>query len=208
MDLQKYVKTVADSEIGDWTPILRPTYRNRFIPRKNAKEEVIGLAADQHPLHLTFLRDIRITVAYGMVDNANYQIPSPNAFASENARTHLLDCFWEGRLAFRETLVNVGRGRGCGSSSRRRLRRRLFIAHFRRGVENHDFLTVSGSRIEGILDHLDRFILLLAMQRFRCFDGNVTIRVGRIDSPASALQRMNLEKGLNRHFLHVPKFKN
>ena len=111
MDLQNYVKTIADSEIGDWTPILRPTYRNRFIPRKNAKEEVIGLAADQHPLHLTFLRDIRITLAYGMVDNANYQIPSPNAFASENARTHLLDCFWEGRLAFRETLVNVGRNR-------------------------------------------------------------------------------------------------
>ena len=111
MDLRAFIRAVADSEVTDWTPILRPTFRHRFEPRINAKGEEIGLSADQHDLHLTFLKDIRITMAYGMVENANYQVPSPNRFASENARTHLLDCFWEGRLAFRETIINVGRNR-------------------------------------------------------------------------------------------------
>lgn len=111
MDLRAFVKTVADSDVVDWAPILRPTLRHRFISRNNAKGEEIGLAADQHSLHLTFLKDIRITMAYGMVENAHYQVPSPNRFASENARTLLLDCFWEGRLAFRETIINIGRNR-------------------------------------------------------------------------------------------------
>lgn len=111
MELREMVKQAGDSAPGDWMPILRPTYRHRFVTRKNAKGEEIGLAADQHRLHLTFKKDIRITLGFGLVETANYHVPEPNPYAGENARTHLLDLFWEGRLAFRDIVVNVGRNR-------------------------------------------------------------------------------------------------
>lgn len=111
MDIRELVRTIASTEASDWTPILRPTYRHRFSPRVNAKGEQVGLSAEQHKIHLTCIQNIRITLAYGLVDNANYVIPEPNPFAAENARTHLLDCFWQGRLIFRETVINIDRNR-------------------------------------------------------------------------------------------------
>ena len=111
MNLQDLVKKISGSDIADWSPILRPTFRHRFVTRTNPEGETTGVAADQHKLHLTYKKDIRITVGFGMVQVANYHIPAPNPYAEENARTHLLDCYWEGRLAFRDIVVNVGRNR-------------------------------------------------------------------------------------------------
>lgn len=111
MDLLRYINIVAESEVADWVPILQPTYRNRFLPRRNAAGVEIGLSADQHRLHLTFRRDIRISLGFGLVENGNYEVPAPNRFADENAVTQLLDCFWEGRLAFRDSIVRIGRNR-------------------------------------------------------------------------------------------------
>lgn len=111
MELREILATVASSKVGDWEIIFRPTLRHRFTEILNEEGEREQLTVDEHLVTFAYRPNIAITMAYGLVDQAAYELPAGNPFATENARTLLLDIFHDGRLIHRETIVSVDRQR-------------------------------------------------------------------------------------------------
>ena len=111
MQLRELLATVAASKVADWQVIFRPTLRHRFteaIDAENKREQVL---VDEHAVRFVFRPDISISMAYGLVDQAAFDLPPDHPFARENARTLLLDIFHDGGLTHRETVLNVDRQR-------------------------------------------------------------------------------------------------
>lgn len=111
MELRDLLRTVADSAPADWGAIMRPTGFWRFVGEAGQGGAVRALAADQHPLYFVHKPDIRIGLAFGLVENAAYPLPAEHPFGRENASSVLLDCLLDGRPVHRETLVMVDRNR-------------------------------------------------------------------------------------------------
>lgn len=111
MQIRELLATIASSKVADWQTIFRPTLRHRFteILDENGKRE--QLLVDEHVVSFTYAPDVAITMAYGLVDQAAFELPPDYPFARENARTLYLDIFYEGRLVHRETIVSVDRHR-------------------------------------------------------------------------------------------------
>ncbi|MCR9070627.1 MAG: hypothetical protein NXI18_02820 [Alphaproteobacteria bacterium] len=111
MQLRELLATVAASKVGDWQIIFRPTLRHRFTGVTAAAGGRDQVLVDEHAVTFSYRPDIAITMAFGLIDQAAYDLPTDHPFARENARTLFLDIFHEGRLAHRETVVNVDRQR-------------------------------------------------------------------------------------------------
>jgi hypothetical protein len=111
MNLREYLSTVANSRATDWLIIFQPTYRHRFTEQFNSEGEKIRTDVDQHPVMFTYRHDVSITLYFGLVEKGNYALPANHPLGSENARTVILDCFADGRLVHRETLLKADRQR-------------------------------------------------------------------------------------------------
>ncbi|MDF1793908.1 MAG: hypothetical protein P1U88_18495 [Thalassobaculaceae bacterium] len=111
MQLRELLATVASSKVGDWEIIFRPTLRHRFTEIQNDAGEREQLLVDEHLVSFAYRPDIAITMAYGLVEQAAYELPAGQPFAQENARTLFLDIFHEGRIVHRETVLSVDRQR-------------------------------------------------------------------------------------------------
>jgi hypothetical protein len=111
MQIRDYMAIVAASSLSEWELIFRPTYRHRFMTQYGPEGVKIRTDVDQHVLALTFKPNISISMAYGMVDTGNYEIPARLDIANENARTILLDCFLDGQLVHRELILRADRQR-------------------------------------------------------------------------------------------------
>ena len=111
MQLRELLATVAESKAADWEIIFRPTLRHRFTEIQAASGERSQVLVDEHAVTFAYRPDIAITMAYGLVDQASFDLPADHPFARENARSLFLDIFHEGQLAHRETVLNVDRQR-------------------------------------------------------------------------------------------------
>jgi|GEM_PF-726956 len=111
MQLREILATVAASKAGDWEILFRPTMRHRFTEVMNDEGKREKLLVDEHLVAFSYRPDIAVTMAYGLVDQAAFELPAGHPFAQENARTLLLDIFHDGQLIHRETLVSVDRQR-------------------------------------------------------------------------------------------------
>jgi len=111
MNLGDLLGLVAGSSVEDWTILFRPTFRHRIVATTKPDGSVERLQSDEHLVAFSYRPNLAITMAYGLVEQGAYELPSSNPFAGENARTRYLDVFLEGRLAHRETVVAVDRHR-------------------------------------------------------------------------------------------------
>ncbi|MBT6140202.1 MAG: hypothetical protein HOH65_22200 [Rhodospirillaceae bacterium] len=111
MNLRDFIKTIADSDVAEWELILQPTYRHRFTPVIGPEGEQLSLETDQHRMSFTYRKDIRISMAYGLIVKGNFVLPISGPLANENARTAILDLFDAGRMVHRETVLLVDRQR-------------------------------------------------------------------------------------------------
>lgn len=111
MNLRDLLGTVAGSAVGDWSILFRPTFRHRITETLKPDGTRDRLTADEHLVAFSYHPNIAISMAYGLVEQGAYALPSGNPFATENARTRYLDIFLEGRLAHREVVVAVDRHR-------------------------------------------------------------------------------------------------
>lgn len=111
MQIRELLATIASSKVADWQTILRPTLRHRFTEILNEAGKREQMLVDEHRVSFSYRADIAITMAYGLVDQASFELPADHPFAKENARTLLLDIFYEGRLVHRETVVSIDRQR-------------------------------------------------------------------------------------------------
>ena len=111
MNLRDLLETVAGSSVQDWTILFRPTFKHRIVETLKDDGSRDRLQSDEHLVAFSYRPDLAISMAYGLVEQGAYTLPSVNPFAAENARTRYLDIFLEGRLTYRETVVAVDRHR-------------------------------------------------------------------------------------------------
>lgn len=111
MNLRDLLETVAGSSVHDWTILFRPTFKHRIIETRNSDGSRDRLQSDEHLVAFSYRPDLAISMAYGLIEQGAYELPSFNPFATENARTRYLDIFLEGRLTHREVVVAVDRHR-------------------------------------------------------------------------------------------------
>lgn len=111
MRLDQYLGLIGDSSESDWRLITRPTFRHHFARGVDDKGEEVSVEVDEHKVALTFVPNIRITLAYGLVADSNYRIDPKHKLGALNARSEYVDCFYDNILVHRETVVRVARQR-------------------------------------------------------------------------------------------------
>ena len=111
MDMRQMLAIVAASDAKDWQILFRPTYRHRITEILNDDGERDRLEVDEHLVSFCYWPDVAVTMAYGLVDQSNFELPAGSPFAAENARSVYLDIFHEGGLVHRETILKVDRQR-------------------------------------------------------------------------------------------------
>ncbi|MBU0725830.1 MAG: hypothetical protein KKC98_12780 [Alphaproteobacteria bacterium] len=111
MPIGKYMDIVTGSEPEDWAMIHRPTLRHRFTEMRDEKDRLMRLTIDEPMVAFAYKPNIEISLLFGLVQDAFHALPAGNAFAEENARTMLLDCFHCGQLVHREVLLKIDRQR-------------------------------------------------------------------------------------------------
>ena len=111
MQIRQLLAQIASSKVTDWEPLFRPTLRHRLTEILDEKGKREQFVIDEHLVSFVYRPDIAITMAYGLVEQAALDLPPDHPFGRENARSLLLDIFYEGRLAHRETVVSIDRHR-------------------------------------------------------------------------------------------------
>jgi hypothetical protein len=111
MRLDHYLTLIGDSKPEDWRLFSRPTFRHHFVRSTDEKSEEVSVEVDEHRVAMCFSPNIRITLAYGLVAEPNYQIDRKHKFGLLNARAEFVDCFYDNILVHRETVVRVARQR-------------------------------------------------------------------------------------------------
>lgn len=111
MRLEKYMELVTATQPEDWVMIERPTLRHRFTPMRDEKDRLIRQVIDEPMVGFSYRPDIRLTLLFGLIEMAQYQLPPGIPYAEENARTVLLHCLYEGQIIHTETLLKIDRQR-------------------------------------------------------------------------------------------------
>lgn len=111
LSLARYMEIVGGSAPEEWTMIHRPTLRHRFTPMLDDKDRLIRQQIDEPLVAFSYKPDIEISLLFGLIEEAAYNLPAGTPFAEENARTVLLDCFHCGQLVHRQTLLKIDRQR-------------------------------------------------------------------------------------------------
>jgi hypothetical protein len=111
MRLDQFLTLLADSTPEDWRVFPRPTFRHHFAPVLDDKGEIASVDVDEHRVAMSFVPDVRITAAYGLVADPNYRIDAKHKLSQLNARSEFVDCFFNNILVHRETVVRVARQR-------------------------------------------------------------------------------------------------
>ena len=111
MQIRELLATIASSKVADWQTIFRPTMRHRFTEILDETGKREQLLVDEHRVSFSYRPDVTITMAYGLVDQAAFELPADHPFGRENARSVYLDIFYAGRLVHRETIISIDRHR-------------------------------------------------------------------------------------------------
>ena len=110
-NLKKFMAMLTNTEMTDWVSLYRPTYLHRFTPFGDRDDASTPIILDEHIARFTLREDVRVTLSYGLVDHGDFRVPGEGPLSEMNARTELLDCFYLGRLVFRDTLLRADRRR-------------------------------------------------------------------------------------------------
>ena len=107
MKLDDYLSVVAQSAPKDWTVSKVPTFMYRLIPTRGAENRTLDFELQEHTSLLVFRRDVRFSMAFGLVQNANFTDDWVTNFPSKRAQTILLDFLFGGGMVYRDTMVAV-----------------------------------------------------------------------------------------------------
>ena len=70
MTLEDYLKVIAGSAPADWRSTLLPTFMYRVVPIRGGSGPDFEL--QEHTTMLTFTKDVRFGMAWGLVADKNY----------------------------------------------------------------------------------------------------------------------------------------
>ncbi|EKE77683.1 hypothetical protein [Oceanibaculum indicum] len=107
MKLNDYLTVVAQSAPNDWTVSKVPTFMYRLVPTRGADNRTLDFELQEHTALIIFRRDIRFSMAFGLVQNANFNDDWATNFPNKRAQSVLLDFLFGGAMVFRDTLIAV-----------------------------------------------------------------------------------------------------
>lgn len=107
MTLEDFLTVIAASKPGDWRSTLLPTFMYRVVPIRAAGGGTADFELQEHTATLTFLRDIRFGMAWGLIADKNYNEDWIQKLPNKRAQGVILDFLYNGALVFRDQLVAV-----------------------------------------------------------------------------------------------------
>jgi len=105
--LKEMIDTIADSEVSDWSVHRSPTFHYRLIPVRGEKNRLLDFDLREHTVMLSFRQDVRIAMAFGLIDDPNFNEDWCDQFPNKRAQSVFLDFLFSGGLVFRDSLVAV-----------------------------------------------------------------------------------------------------
>ena len=109
MTLDTYLEMIVNSGPEDWIVMPRPTMKHSFTFQEGQEGNSDRYDLGEAPVMLGFKKNVSITLAAGTIEKAKYVIPVQTEFTNHNARTVLVDCFFDNIIVHRETMVMVDR---------------------------------------------------------------------------------------------------
>lgn len=117
MRFLSFIQKIVDSTASDWNPICcwghgsGPSYRNSFevetlygaMPRRE-------LVSSSHSWVASYLEDLSITLAWGLIANEDYSADWTRQFPDQHAASQFVDFFYMGALVHRELCISVDGG--------------------------------------------------------------------------------------------------
>lgn len=107
MTLDDYLTVIAASKPGDWRATVLPTFLFRVVPIRAAGGSTVDFEVHEHSTTLTFVRDIRFGMAWGLIGDKNYAEPWIEKLPNKRAQGVLIDFMFNGALVYRDMLVAV-----------------------------------------------------------------------------------------------------
>ncbi len=106
MTLEDYLTVVASSKASDWRATLLPTFMFRVVPARSGSGQG-DFELQEHTTTLTFTRDVRFGMAWGLVGDRNYSEDCIQKLPNKRAQGVLLDFLYSGAVVYRDMLVAV-----------------------------------------------------------------------------------------------------
>ena len=107
MTLDELVMTIAKSEVADWSIHRSPTFQYRLIPVRGEKNRLLDFDLREHTIMMSYRKDVRIAMAFGLVDDPNFNEDWVHQFPNKRAQTVFVDFLFSGGLVCRDSLVAV-----------------------------------------------------------------------------------------------------
>jgi hypothetical protein len=107
MTLEEYLTVIAASVPRDWRATQVPTFMHRIVPVRNPGSSGADFEIQEHNVLLSFTKDIRFSMAFGLVVDKNYNEDWIDRLPNKKAEGVLVDFLFSGALVFRDMLVAV-----------------------------------------------------------------------------------------------------
>ena len=107
MTLEDFLTVIAASKPTDWHATLLPTFMYRVVPIRASGGGTADFEMQEHTTTLTFLRDVRFGMAWGLIGDKNYNEDWVQKLPNKRAQSVILDFLYNGALVFRDQLVAV-----------------------------------------------------------------------------------------------------
>jgi len=107
MTLEDYLTVVAASKPADWRVTLLPTFMYRVVPVRTSGGGTADFELQEHSTMMTFVKDVRFGMAWGLVQDKNYNEEWIHKLPNKRAQSVILDFLYNGSIVFRDTLVAV-----------------------------------------------------------------------------------------------------
>ena len=107
MTLEDYLTVIASSKPGDWRSTVLPTFMFRVVPVRGTGGATADFELQEHTTTLTFVRDVRFGMAWGLIGDKNYSEEWIEKLPNKRAQGVLLDFLYNGALVYRDMMVAV-----------------------------------------------------------------------------------------------------
>ncbi|MFH1823827.1 MAG: hypothetical protein ABH873_01200 [Candidatus Firestonebacteria bacterium] len=114
MTYDELIKIVTESNLSDWNIIScygnEPSYKSRFEFYDVLNDQKDVLREESHSMVACYKPNISISIAFGLIVNADYKEEWLNNFPDHKASTHYLDLFFNNSLVGRIMYVKFDGG--------------------------------------------------------------------------------------------------
>lgn len=107
MKLDEYLDLVAESAPSEWRSTVAPTFMFRVVPVRSSGGGTADFELQEHNTSLTYAKDIRIGMAWGLVSDKRYMSDWLERLPNKAAQAVILDFMFGGSVVFRDTLIAV-----------------------------------------------------------------------------------------------------